>query len=46
MLQNEEKLKYVVLAKVTHPDIATGLNPNIRITQEDVKAFFDDQTVI
>lgn len=36
ILQNENKLKYVVAAKSTHPDIATGINASIKISQEDV----------
>ena len=36
ILQNENKLKYVVAAKSTNPDIATGINASIKISQEDV----------
>ena len=46
VLQTEEKLKYVILAKSCHPDICTGLNQNIKVNEEDVRSIFDDQNEI
>lgn len=48
VMQNEERLKNVILAKVTHPDLAPkGELGRFRMQPTDeLKAFFDDQTII
>ena len=48
VLQSEERLKNVILAKVTHPDLAPQAREGRFRMQptDEVKALFDDQTIL